>query len=840
MDIDRDFLCSLSPLFRLNDVKIYWCDQVNKVGQTNSLRPRILVIASPGIYLIHKKSFAFQSRIVTSISFFDLVSLYVAGDCASFSSRTNQIRVKHQNMADVAFLVFFIRQMQFPTDLLPLNVTLANKSKETFNTPPYQPRSLFLDRLLSCIMHSNVMITNTTLQSSLEFFPESSDNTIITKTPSVSSQTSPQSSNSLSFTAKSDSSYSKSVDSLYDNSHVYTFTSDILNSPLLEELILSLAYEQNVDTLKFKGIKLSSILPKCSHIVRSNRFIQTVIFIDVDFDGSENISVQLFSKPHGFKPMKWVFDSCDLSRKSFNVFFDVVSKNVKKITHLQFIDCVFSNELTFPNLLQSIFFNDGLHALQHLIIDNCVSNDLGTDEHCYIQNLLIHVSEILCCSWAMELKCLHQLSVTKSGSDDCSLFLSQALNFGVGIEYINLSQNNFVSILNIDGFCELKFLGLKNCILSMNFLQSFVDLLKKRKLTVHSLDLSGMRNFLNASEFSSFLKSLQDVQVDELETLIFDNNPMNSNQTVLFINFLSVQKKLANLSINCSISIKESPNGLLSFISYVSSKAESDCPLASLSIRGDKSMEFSFERLLKPLFKGISETIQNLDITSQKVGQESLEVLVPLIKNGQLTELFFDGSNVKSFDFLNTFCEVILSSEKLSFASFPEDDFNNIQTNLSISELLPAEVIQMENRIVELKFDFEKRFSSLYHKKLGVLLKADLIHLLYSNTKTVKTAKTVERKAKFRSSSSSGARMPVKRKSSFVLLPTDDNSAIAMKPELEKLYKECVGSECDEENDPILSLINLVENEISFENLFSECQESSNGDNSSTAETSSV
>ena len=127
MEIDRDFLCSLSPLFRLDDVKIYWCDQVKKVGQTNSLSPRILIIASPGIFLIRKKSFAFQSRIITSISFFDLVSLYVAGDCASFSSRTNQIRVKHQNMTDVAFLAFFIRQMQFPTDILPLNVTLANK-----------------------------------------------------------------------------------------------------------------------------------------------------------------------------------------------------------------------------------------------------------------------------------------------------------------------------------------------------------------------------------------------------------------------------------------------------------------------------------------------------------------------------------------------------------------------------------------------------------------------------------------------------------------------------------------------------------------------------------------
>lgn len=834
MEIDRDFLSSLSPLFRLDDVKIYWCDQVNKVGQTNSLSPRILIIASPGIFLIRKKSFAFQSRIITSISFFDLVSLYVAGDCASFSSRTNQIRVKHQNMTDVAFLAFFIRQMQFPTDILPLNVTLANKNKETFNAPPYQPESLFLDRLLSCIHHFNIMVTNTMLQSASEFFPESSNNLNNPK-PLVSSnsaQTLPQNLNSIQFATKSDPVFSKSLIQ-EEISRVYTFTNDIIDSPLLEQLIMSLAYEQNVDTLKFKSLKLSSILPKCGHLIRSNRFVQTVCLIDVDINGSENVLSQMFSKPHGFKPMKWVFDSCDLSHKSFNVFFDAISKNGKNITHLQFIDCFFSNESTFPMLLQSIFFNDGLHALQHLIIDNCVSNDQGIEGHCYIQNLLEHVSEILCCSWAMESKCFHQLSVTKSGSDDCSLFLTQALTIGSGLEYINLSQNNFVSALTINGFCELKFLGLKNCILSMNFLQSFVQLFKEKKLIVHSIDLSGMKKFLNNDEFTLFLQSLQNVEIDELETLLFDNNLMNSNQTFLFVNFLKCQKKLTNLSINCSISIKESPNGFLSFINYLSSKSKSDDPLTTLSIRGNKSMEFSFDRLLKPLLKGISASIQNLDISNQKAGVECLEVLSPLITKGQINELIFDGSNVKSFEFLCHFCQELISIEKVSFASFPEDDFLNLTTNLSVSEMTQTEINDMEKKISELKQEFEKRFSSrLHHRKLEVLQQVDVIHLLYSTRETAKTAKKAEGKRKNKSHSDSAA-LPIKRYSSFVLLPTNNKSAIAMKPEIEKLYKECIltadkGDENDLENEPILNLINSVENEISFENLFAEAQKVNN------------
>ncbi|OHS99793.1 hypothetical protein TRFO_33718 [Tritrichomonas foetus] len=741
MEIDRDFLCSLDPIFRLNSVKIYWADNVFKVGNTNSLQPRILIIASPGIYLIRKKSFAFQSRVINSISFCDLVSLYVAGQCVSFSSNQTQIRVKHRKITDVAFLAFFIRQAQFPTDVLPLNITFADENVAVKITPeqsPYQPASLFLDRMLSCIKHYNLMVTNTLFS----YFPP-------------------------------------------PNSRVFTITDELLSSSLFQAWILSLAYEQEVDTLQFKSVQLSKVLSRCNYLIRYNRFIKVVHFIDVDFEDSASVLNQMLSKAHGFKPVKWIFEKCDLSKPSFNQFFDATSNIGKSITHIQIIDCTFSNE-SFPALFQSIFFNDCFHSLNQLVID-----------HTNAENILLHVSEILCCSWAMELKCFHQLSIVKSDSDDCSPFLSQLLKFDVGIQYINLSENSFIKPLDVqksstgaDFPCELTFLGLSKCKMSLEFLLSLIQLIRDSKLFVHGLDLSELS--LSNEEFNHFLNSISTLKIDNLETLIFDKNRMNSNQTLLFTNFLKLHPSIKHLSLNRSFDIRESPNGLLSFINYATK-----LNLISLSMRGDQSMERSFGMLLNPLLQSLQH-IQSLDITDQKVGQAGLEILLPLINSGQLTELHFDGSKVKDYAFLCQFCSTLLSSKKLTYASFPLNDFNQ-----RLIELLPSTSSDnFESSIETLMQNFKTRF----HHPKTVLNTLKSITLTNSLTKSMSYIKP------------NSTRPRMVRTDSFMQMPTDNMGSMMMKPDIEKLYKECV--ENDGETEPIVLLVNTIENSYTFDSLF--------------------
>ena len=736
--IDRDFLCSLSPIFRLDSVKIYWADNVFKVGQTNSLQPRILIIASPGIFLIRRKSFTFQSRIINSISFCDLVSLYVAGHCVSFSSKQTQIRVKHRNITDVAFLAFFIRQAQFPTDVLPLNITFADENLAVKITPeqsPYQPSSLFLDRVLSCVMHYSLMVTN----SMFSYFPQPSHRS-------------------------------------------FTITNELLSSPLFKAFVLSLAYEQDVDTLKLTNVTVGKVLSQCTHLIRYNRFIQTIHFIEADFENSKNVIISMLNKAHGFKPTKWVFEKCDLSLPDFIQFFDSLSNLGKQITHLRFVKCTFSDE-TFSSLFQTIFFNESFHSLQHFVIDNTNA-----------RNIIMHVSEILCCSWAMELKCFHQLALIRCDSDDCSEFLSQLFTFDVGMQFINMSENNFISPLTLkDDFAlrELSFLGLCKCKMSSQFLMSFIDIIKKYKISISGLDLSFLS--LNQQEFNDFLIAFSELKIPDLETLLFDYNRMNSNQTKLFTNFLKLQPSLKHLSINCSFDIKESPNGLLYFINYISKQ-----PLITLSFQGDCSLGGSFGPLLVPLLEAL-KSIQNLDITNQMVGQDGLKILVPLIANNQLSELHFDGSNVKDRKFLCQFCSTILSCKKIEFASFPTKDF---EKKLSELHTISESDDNWNNEIATLQNGFKKKFNEK-RDILTVFKYIALTHSLGKSNSFYKPNKSTK---------------AIYRVESFSQLPTNYHDATIMQPDIKKLFDECI-DENEKITEPIVLLMTNIENSLSFDSL---------------------
>lgn len=792
MEIDSDFLNSLNPIFRLDCVKIYWMENVLKVGQTNNLRPRLLIVASPGIFLIHKKTFPFQSKIISSISYIDLISLYIAGNCASFSSRHTQIRVKHSNIANVAFLAFFIRQMQFPTDILPINLSFSNEidqNKIFSSQSSYHPESLFRDRLLSCIMHFNLMVTNTSLNAAKAFFPQNSFQ----------------------------NNHHSNSNTLIKNNHskihrVYTLRNDILLSPFIDAIILSLAYEQDIDTLKFKDAQLSKILPKCQSIIRYNRFIQTVCFVNSDFEKCELSFSQMLDKVHSFKPTKWVFDLCDLSKPSFLHFFDSLSKIGKPITHLHFFNCTFSNDSAFPQIFQSIFFNDCFTSIESFIMDNCKSTQ-GE----YLDAILLNISQIFCCSWAMERKCFHHISVIDSGSEDCSGFLNQALSLDVGLDRINLNKNCFLSPISISTtkkISELSFLSLRNCRVTNKFLESMFLAMSNGCLIVHILDISSLR-FLDDSGLSTFLEFLQTIECHELKTLFFDNNSMNANQSVHFVNFLKKQKKLSEISINGSIGIKESPNGILGLIQYLTQRSN-EGELTTLSIQGDDSIDHSFGMLLKPLLKGISPTIQNLDITNQKVGQDGLKLIIPLIEKGQLTEIHFDGSNIQSFDFLVHFCKLVLASDKLTLATFPENDFNHI-----ITLLISDKQNEIENTIDFLKHEFINRFHLNTANLSTILLERSASSSFTLIRSTASINGTEERKNTILKNISSPK--TICRHESFYLVPESNESIMMMKGEIEELYTECIDIE-ETGNEPLLGLVNALENEFSLSNLLSELE----------------
>ena len=83
---DFNEFASLSPLFRLKSSKFYLSRTVSKIGSSGRITPRHLIITNYGIFLIKKKSFNFQSKIVKSISYYDLNQICITEKYGFFKS----------------------------------------------------------------------------------------------------------------------------------------------------------------------------------------------------------------------------------------------------------------------------------------------------------------------------------------------------------------------------------------------------------------------------------------------------------------------------------------------------------------------------------------------------------------------------------------------------------------------------------------------------------------------------------------------------------------------------------------------------------------------------------
>ena len=733
--VDREFLASLNPIFRVDEVKILWIGPVYKVGQRNALHSRTFVVASPGIFLVRKKLFSFGSRVIRSISFCDLVSLYVSGDCASFSSKETQIRVKSKDIQKVAFLVYFMRQAQIPTDVLSLNVNIPDDAGSLIQSP-YQPESLFRERLLSCAFHYNVMLTNGMLSQVA-----------------------------------------------MPHGKTFTINQQVMESPLFQSVLLSLTYEQDVAHIKIHDICLVSFFVQCGLLFRYNRFVRCLSFTRVDFTDAAKVLSQVFAKPHGFKPVEWVFVECDLSKPAFMSFFETMCSVGKPITTVAFKGCKIS-ESVFRSIFQTIFFNECFHSLERFVLDDMP-----------LANLMDHVLELACCSWALQSKCLREIALANcavNGTD----FLGQCLKFDIGLKEIDLSGSDLskplenISSIAVHELSLLKLSGCKN--ISLAFFKSLLNLFTEHSLSITELDLSQL-NFSNADESYAVLELLSGATITGLKIFSFDNNRIDSAQTLLLVKFLERHPDLVSLSLSSSIDVSDSPTGLNAFLAAIPKLTE----LERLFIQSDGSMKHTFGQMLIPFLKSGAMNLHILDITNQSIGAEGITLLGELINHGSLEVLYFDGSIINSLKLLIEFCDKLLETN-LKFASFPTLDFEK-----SLQILRPG---QEEAELVETRDRLRKSFDAKFSRpepEFGVH-KRDYT---FSRSRSASYSKETQVK-----------RRRMVRSDSFGMIPQGLESATDMSPEVAKLYKECVNID-ESEPEPIVALISYIQDASSFDGL---------------------
>lgn len=637
----------MSPNLKHGTAKIISCQVVHWVNQNNCTQDRIFVVATNGIFLGRKKSLS-SIELTSEISYFDLVSISVGGTLCTFSSNSDSIRIRSENIENIAYLVYFVRQAQFSTSVLPINLNFQNAGsfnmKDTAKS--YKSRHVFADRIGSCALHYK-----------LELFADEMD--VFYNSESLPHNT-------------------FEIDPL-----ISSFT-------LIRPLALALTFEQDLRTFIINHCNVANIFGLCYSIFVCNKFLDNIVFKQCDFTNASNVLNQLFDKAT-FLPSHWTFEGCDCSSSSFTSFFEKLTDHSKKIKSLTFIDSNHSSQ-SLMTIFQTILFNDCFHNLEKFEIQKI---DDVKDFH-------IMINSIASSSWALTSKCIKRIQVSNSNQNISKLF-ENIVSMDIGLTEVCLSNNKFLDTLEFhrDG-ADIGFLDLSNCVFSVDAILSFFNALYEGKVKITGLDLSNITiendSLTDVLSYMAMMKQ----HFKSIERFFFDKNKMNSKQTNLFATFLRNNSQLRSLSLNQSIDISDTSSSFRSICVAISQLS-----LDGLFIRGGKRIKYAYGPLLTPVLRylAVRKTIKVLDITNQRIGDDGLNTLMQFLQKGsQLISLKFDGCCSGSFNKISTFCQRVIAS-KLVFASWPSMEFerhyNLIPRDSGEKPTIAAEIEMLKSTYVE-------------------------------------------------------------------------------------------------------------------------------------------
>ncbi|OHT10023.1 hypothetical protein TRFO_20939 [Tritrichomonas foetus] len=607
-ELTHDILTKIDPIFALPQHTTIKIEIVEVHRFKKGYADYYFVISNAGIFLLNIKSFGHPIKMYRSISYVDLISMNVVPKNVIFFSNKTSINIKHDDAVQMGFLVMYIRQALFPPSLLPFSINV-NHEVHIIATPDaliYKPQNLFSDRIVSSIMHYDLNLKKIT---------------------------------------KNNHSILDCVAYLVKG--IYTLNNENITDPLISALVLALSFENNFTTLIIEKLKLKIIIQLCSTIFNINKFIQNLIFKEVDFEGAPEEISNVLTSPLIFHPNSLHFSKCTFTDLEIFRSFSLFGKDYKSIS---FDNCTFD------------FKDEGINIF-HAFNENSCYQTIKSLEFLNIQNSEF-LYEMFKNDWIQ--KTLENISIRNCGIE-CSTILQEIFNNHTNVKTINLENNKFAHPISfsVANPIEIFSLNLNNCFTNSESLRSLIELISFGNVSVYQFYLSSLD--MTEIEFSDFIFCLQDFELSCLKHFSFNFNPMNSELLALFSNFISKQRNLKYLSINNSIIMKDCVSGTSQLLNVIELSN-----IVHLFLRGDGTANSHFGELINSFIKNMRFNckLQSLDISRHVLGEKGVGYLKNLFKTASLQNLWFDDISIPNFSLLFQFCTELLDS-KVKYSAWP-------------------------------------------------------------------------------------------------------------------------------------------------------------------------
>ena len=305
MKVSSEVLRSLDPVFK-SKIRVCANTGVNKIRSNGKQRHCCFVVSAAGIHLIRRKQLRY--KVSCAISYFELSSIFVSEQKGRFGAYDRCIRVVHEEMREIAMLVYSIRSAIVPVARRKLDVSF---DVEIAWCSPYDPSEVTRDRLASALM---ILHENIPLDSLLEAMPY--------------------------------------------RDHVFHVRENHLKSEAMLAVYLAMSANEDLTTVSFESVVLREMFPDVGHLLRNVRDIRCVVFSGVDFKGSSEPFLMAMQQGHMFFPEEIIFRQVVFEDSEF---FSVLEFLGHKPKSLEFDRCTFhgnSLETTAAFLNKQLFWKD--------------------------------------------------------------------------------------------------------------------------------------------------------------------------------------------------------------------------------------------------------------------------------------------------------------------------------------------------------------------------------------------------------------------------------------------------------------------------------------------------
>lgn len=641
---NQSILKTTHPLFKVAATRIFWFGTVHKKNTHGVYQQRILAIATPGIFLLERRTFPRGLVISRIIPFAELLLIRIDNESMQFFCPKITMVLQHPDQLEVVSIVLKIRQALFGDRPRPPKLDIPKDKLEKIHSSTFQFESsaILADRFLSfCVSVPPNMLS---IDQINDLYDQLSTTTV-----SIS------------------------------------FTPEIITSPLVTPMAQAVSYDSKIKTLKIVNSNVSLFLPQLSLIFQNNSSIDHIIFASATFVGSTKRFANSIDGKSSFKATKISFSESQLNSHDFCYFFESFSNYPGKIQELSFYHSNMTKD-SLDSVFQTIMIAPCFKSLSELSFSNINSSDA----------IQINAMQLFSCSFLVEQDQLNSINMSNCGLSLENVF-PLLLMFDTCVTSVNFSGNKFYSSdqIPMTDFKRLEEISLAECSFSPSSLTALFKALAKATNSPARLILNGLK--LDENGWNTFYSSLDEIVLPHLTTLSWCQNPMTVDQFQKFSKFMMKQPKLVNLGLSESLKGPNVEKSLACLADLVKSR-----PIESLEFIGGINESVCGEKLIPVLEAFLAQsTIKKLDIRRQYFADKGLEIISQLAMRC-LDSLMYDEANPSSADVFLQCANKVLSSS-ISYCEWPHKDAQTILNRIPIAQkqALLTQMQQLEKQFAQ-------------------------------------------------------------------------------------------------------------------------------------------